>query len=118
MSFVRVWLHIVFSTKNREPVLSKPIRAKLFQHIKENCKEKEIYLRAINGYTEHVHCLVALNRNQTIAQLVQLIKGEASFWLNQQNLIEGKFSWQDDYFAVSVSESQLKRATSFKQIFC
>jgi putative transposase len=113
MSFVRVWLHIVFSTKNRESILSKPIREKLFQHIKDNCKEKGIFLRAINGYTDHVHCLVSLDKNQTIAHLMQLIKGESSFWLNQQNLIEGKFSWQDDYFAVSVSESQLKRVIQY-----
>jgi putative transposase len=113
MSFVRVWLHIVFSTKNREPVLSKKIRDKLFQHIKENCKKKEIYLKAINGYKEHVHLLVSLDKNQTIAKLVQQIKGEASFWLNQQNHIEGQFLWQDDYFAVSVSESQIRRIIQY-----
>jgi putative transposase len=113
MSFVRVWLHIVFSTKNRESILSKPIREKLFQHIKDYCKEKGIFLRAINGYTDHVHCLVSLDKNQTIVHLMQLIKGESSFWFNQQNLIEGKFSWQDDYFAVSVSESQLKRVIQY-----
>jgi REP element-mobilizing transposase RayT len=44
---------------------------------------------------------------------MQLIKGESSFWFNQQNLIEGKFSWQDDYFVVSVSESQLKRVIQY-----
>jgi putative transposase len=113
MSFVRVWLHIVFSTKNREPILSKPIREKLLQHIKSNCKEKGIFLKAINGYIDHVHCLVSLEKNQTIAQLMQLIKGESSFWLNKQKLIEGTFSWQDDYFAVSVSESQLKRVVQY-----
>jgi len=106
MSFVKVWVHLVFATKNREPLLKKEFRYNVFDHIAENCKEKEIFLQAINGYTDHVHCLISLGKDQTIAKVMQLIKGESSFWINQNNLTTEKFSWQDDYFAVSVSESQ------------
>jgi putative transposase len=107
MSYVRIWVHLVFATKNREPFLDKQVREQVHQHIAENCKEKEIFLQAINGYTDHVHCLIALKREQTIARVAQLIKGESAFWINKNNLTEEKFIWQDDYFAVSVSESQV-----------
>lgn len=115
MSFVKIWIHLVFATKNREPLLSKEFRYKLYKHIIENCKEKGIFLQSINGYTDHIHCLVSLGKDQNISKICQLIKGESSFWINKNNLTEGKFGWQDDYFAVSVSESQVETVTNYIQ---
>ena len=108
MSYVRVWVHLVFATKNREPWLKKEIRYDVHQHIIQNCKEKEIFLQAINGYTDHLHCLISLGREQSISKVAQLIKGESSFWINKNNLVPEKFMWQDDYYANSVSESKVK----------
>ena len=113
MSFVKVWVHLVFATKNREPLLKKELRYDIYKHIIKNCKEKEIFLEAVNGYTDHVHCLISLGKDQTIAKVTQLIKGESSFWINQNNLTAEKFSWQDDYFAVSVSESQVPTVKNY-----
>ena len=108
MSFVKIWVHLVFATKTREPLLTKEFRYDVQKHIIENCIEKEIFLQTINGYTDHLHCLISLGKDQSIAKVTQLIKGESSFWINQNNLAPEKFSWQDDYFAVSVSESQIE----------
>jgi len=113
MSWVRIWVHLVFSTKNREPYLLQSIRKKVFQHIKQNAKEKDIWLDCVNGYADHAHCLISLNKDQSISKVAQLIKGESSFWINQNKLIEGKFMWQDDYWAVSVSESHLERTRQY-----
>ena len=108
MSWVRIWVHVVFSTKNREPYLaSKALRFKVFRHIKANANEKEIWLDCVNGYQEHAHCLIGLGKNQTISKIAQLIKGESSFWINRNKLTDHKFMWQDDYWAVSVSEGHL-----------
>jgi REP element-mobilizing transposase RayT len=85
--------------------LTSDIRQKVFTHIRENAKIKNIHTDFVNGHFEHVHCLVALNQEQTIAKVVQLIKGESSFWINKTGLCKEKFEWQDDYFAVSASES-------------
>jgi putative transposase len=113
MSFVKIWVHLVFSTKNREPWLKEEIRYKVHQHIIQNCKEKEIFLQAINGYTEHLHCLISLGKDQNISKIAQLIKGESSFWINKNDVLSEKFSWQDDYFAVSVSESQVESVVKY-----
>jgi len=51
--------------------------------------------------------LISLVREQNIAKVMMLIKGESAHWLNQQGWIRGRFSWQDDYYAISVSESQV-----------
>ena len=116
MSWVRIWIHLVFSTKDRQPFLSpKELRENVFQHIKENAKAKDIWLDSVNGYQEHLHCLISLNKDQTISKVAQLIKGESSFWINQNHLTKNKFIWQDDYWAVSVSESHVEAIRKYIQ---
>ncbi len=105
MPFVKIWIHFVWSTKNREPLLTDEIRQKVFEHIRENARAKNIHLDFINGYIDHVHCLISLGTDQTIEKIMQLVKGESSFWINKNNLCKTKFEWQDEYFAVSVSET-------------
>ena len=114
MPFIKVWIHFVWSTKNREPFLrTKELRQQVFQHMLANAREKGIHTDFINGYTDHVHCLVSLGNDQTLSKIMQLIKGESSFWINKQQLCEGKFEWQDEYFAVSVSESQVDKVREY-----
>ena len=105
MGYSKIWVHLVWATKKREQLLSKEIRVLLFQHIRENATQKGIYIDFINGYTDHIHILISLHVDQSISKIVQLIKGESSFWINQQKKISAPFAWQDEYFAVSVSES-------------
>ncbi len=114
MPFVKVYIHIVWSTKNRIPFLnSKDLRINVWKHIKQNAGEKDIFIDVVNGYSDHCHCLVSLSTNQTIEKVVQLIKGESSFWINKNNLTEEKFAWQDEYFAVSVSESMIEKVRNY-----
>jgi len=114
MSWVRIWIHLVFSTKNKSPFLnSVEIREKVFQHIYDNSKEKEIWLDSVNGHKEHIHCLISLGREQTVSKLAQLIKGESSFWINKNKVTPQKFSWQDDFWAVSVSESHVDSVRNY-----
>ena len=114
MPFISVYIHFVWSTKNRVPYLkTKAIRAAMWQHIKENAKPKGIFIDFVNGYQEHCHCLVSLGAEQTMSKVMQLIKGEAAYWFNKQNFIEEKLEWQDEYFAVSVSESILNTVREY-----
>ena len=114
MSFVKVYIHFVWSTKNRYPFLdSKELRLKVWKHIRENAKEKGIYIDFINGYSDHCHCLISLGIDQTIQKVMQLIKGESSFWINKNELTNEKFERQDEYFAVSVSESMVDRVREY-----
>ena len=114
MPFVKVYIHFVWCTKNRIPFLASPeIRKQLWQHIRQNAKEKNIFIDFVNGYDNHCHCLVSLGIDQTIQKTMQLIKGESSFWINKHDLIKQKFEWQDEYFAVSVSESGIDKVREY-----
>ena len=107
MPFVKIWIHAVWSTKNRKPILTSEARPVLFSHIHENAIKKGILWDCVNGHLEHVHCMFRLKNDQMIKEVMQLTKGESSFWFNRQQIIKTKLDWQDDYFAVSVSESQV-----------
>lgn len=113
MSFVKVMIHAVWGTKSHHPFLTKEIKQKVISHIKENAHAKQIFIDRINGHTEHLHCLLGLNADTSIAKTLQLIKGESAFWFNQQNIAKSKFEWADEYYAVSVSESQLDKVRAY-----
>lgn len=99
--------------KKRAPLLTGDIRQKIFSHIRENAISKNIHLDLVNGHIDHVHCLISLNQEQTIAKVIQLLKGESSFWINKNNICKEKFEWQDDYFAVSVNESAVNHVREY-----
>jgi len=114
MPFIKIYIHFVWSTKNRYPFLSTPdLRKSMWKHIRENAKKKGIFIDFVNGYQEHCHCLVSLGDNQTIRQIMQLIKGESSHWINKEGMLKEQFEWQDEYFAVSVSESNIARLRNY-----
>ena len=107
---------MVFSTKNRVAYLNTPeLRKTVFQHIKQNAEKKDIWLDSINGYYDHAHCLISLGKKQCISDIAQLIKGESSFWINNNQLTREKFYWQDNFWAVGVSESHLDTVRKYIQ---
>ena len=98
MPYIKVYIHFVWCTKNREPFLNtKEIRQKVWKHIAENAKEKSIFIDHVNGYRDHCHCLVSLAWNQSLSDLMKLIKGESANWINKAQLVDGHFGWQDEY---------------------
>jgi REP element-mobilizing transposase RayT len=113
MSYVRIWLHCVWGTKNRVSFLNDSNKQIILNHIRENAIKKDIYIDFINGHKEHIHCVISLNAEQTISKVIQLIKGESSFGINKNNYSQGVFEWADEYFAVSVSESQIDNVREY-----
>lgn len=76
MPFIKIYIHLVFSTKNRIPFLnSAALRMKVWKHIKANAEEKGIYIDMVNGFSDHCRCLISLGSGQNIEKVVQLIKG-------------------------------------------
>jgi REP-associated tyrosine transposase len=76
-------------------------------------RQKGIHIDFINGYVDHVHCLISLGIDQTLEKIMQLVKGESSFWINKHALSKTKFGWQHEYFAVSVSETNLEAVRKY-----
>lgn len=114
MPYIRVNIHLVWSTKNRIPYLDTPqFRQEVWNHIFKNGREKGIFIECINGFTDHCHCIISLSADQCISKVVQLIKGESSFWINKNYELSTKFEWQDEYFAVAVAEPTISNVKEY-----
>ncbi|GAG75362.1 unnamed protein product [marine sediment metagenome] len=113
MSYVRIWVHCVWETKNNVPYFTNTNKNNIIGHIRENAREKDIYVDFINAHKEHIHCLISLNPDQSISKVMQLIKGESSFWINRNKIIKTRFEWADEYFAVSISESDVNKVREY-----
>jgi len=113
MSYLRIWVHCVWTTNKRIPYLKDELRDKVISHIRDNAKLKGIFLDNINGHNEHLHALISLGGKQNISDLMQKIKGESSFWINKNKLTRLKFEWQDDFYAVSIGISQLNNLRDY-----
>lgn len=98
--------------KSRIPLKTELLQT-LIQHIRSTAKEKGIFIIRLNGHQDHLHCLISLGKDQSIATTIQLLKGESSFWINKNHLTGTKFHWAHEYFAVSVSESSLPQVVAY-----
>jgi putative transposase len=119
MAYLKVWIHYIWTTKYKEPLIKPVLLHPLIQHMYCYAKSKSICIESINGYADHMHMLVRLNSTQTIAKTAQLLKGESARWLNNQassnnQLFNGiPFEWQRSYYALSVGEAELKRINRY-----
>jgi putative transposase len=105
-SLTKIWVHAVFGTKNRQPLISLRFTDELYSHIKKHLENDfGCRVRIINGTADHIHILFLLNPNFSVKDIMKNVKGESSHWVNQRDIIPGKFAWQGGYGAFSVSES-------------
>ena len=97
----------------RRPLLTKPAAAKPSAHLFEYAKEKGIYMKINFVNPDHVHALIDLPTNLAIEDLMQLFKGGSSHWVNEQNVVTGKFGWGRGYGVFSVSESGVSEVCDY-----
>ncbi len=105
-SLSQVYIHCVFSTKNRVPMISKGIQDDLHKYIVGTATNLGSFVNAIYANPDHIHILCTLPRTITIAELISKIKSSSSKWLKTKGI--ANFSWQGGYGAFSVSSSKLE----------
>ena len=112
-SFNKIWIHAIWSTKERVPLLYEAIENKVHSFISEQFREQGCPVRIINGMPDHIHCLFLLSPQKSIAEVIKQIKGSSSHFINHSNLISEKFAWQTGYAAYSVSESVIDKVFQY-----
>lgn len=105
-SLSKVYLHCVFSTKYRIPLITNEIRPDLHAYIIGTLSNIGSYVNEIYANPDHIHILCTLPRTITIANLISVTKTSSSKWLKKKGI--KKFAWQDGYGAFSVSASKIK----------
>lgn len=101
----RLGFHIVFGTKYRAPLIREPIRERLYEYMGGIIRGLDGSLIEIGGIEDHVHLLVGLQPTHALADVIREIKANSSKWVNEHNLVSGKFEWQRGYSAFTVSYS-------------
>lgn len=109
MCYIKIWIHAVWATKRREPVLVPSVLSQVCSHIRQNATKKGIFLDNINGHDDHMHVLMMLKNDYSISKQMQLIKGESAFWINENKIIKSNFEWADKFFAASVSDDKIEK---------
>ena len=109
-TYTQVYIQFVFAVQNRMSLINPEWENELYMYITgivQNHKQKMI---AINGIEDHVHIFVGMNNTtQSLASLMQIVKGESSEWINMRRFVKGKFSWQESYGAFSYGRNQVKQ---------
>ena len=107
-SYTNILIHYVFSTKNREKIITAPLQERLWSYMGGIARENNMKALAIGGIEDHVHLLISLPATLSIAKAIQLIKGGSSKWVHDTFPNHNNFKWQEGYGAFSVGSSRSK----------
>jgi len=112
-TYTQIYIQIVFAVKHRDYVITEKFRTKLEKYIcgivsNNNSKPIAIYCNP-----DHTHILIGLNPDISISDMARDIKANSSKWINENNFIKGKFSWQSGYGAFSYSKSQIDNVAKY-----
>jgi putative transposase len=112
-SLVQNYLHIVFSTKHRQPLIHAPVESELHSYLGGICNKLECYVLKVGGYTDHVHILCKLSKKIALMKLMEELKGHSSKWIKTKGAGYENFFWQDGYGAFSVKGSEVDRVIAY-----
>jgi REP element-mobilizing transposase RayT len=112
-SLVKNYMHIVFSTKYRQPLIHAPFEDQLHAYMGGICNKLECQPIKIGGYTDHVHILCMLSKKIALMKLVEKVKSNSSKWIKTLDPSLENFYWQDGYGAFSVNPSGVARVSNY-----
>ena len=106
-AYTQMYVQLVFAVKNRDAVLHKSIRSRVFEYISGIISEMKHKSIIVNGVDNHVHIFIGWNPTISISETVHEIKRVSSLFINENKLCLGKFAWQEGYGAFTFSRSQI-----------
>ena len=112
-SLVKNYIHLVFSTKYRQPWIQPPVESELHAYIGGVCKNLECPAIIVGGYTDHIHILCLLSKKITLVKLMEEIKSHSSKWIKSKDKAYETFCWQEGYGAFSVNPRSVERVKAY-----
>lgn len=111
--YTQLYVQLVFAVKNRDAVLDKNIRSRVFEYMSGIIKDMKHKTIIVNGIASHVHIFIGLNPAVSISDTVQDIKRSSSLFINREKLCRGKFSWQEGYGGFTYGKSQMDHVYNY-----
>jgi len=106
-TFHQVYIQVVFAVKYREALITNECKPKILSVIGNLINETGCKTIIVNGIEDHVHCLLALKPTVSISDLMKVVKGKSSKFINDHQLTKHRFEWQEGYGAFSYSKSHI-----------
>ena len=106
-SLVKNYIHIIFSTKYRQPLILDEVSSELYSYIAGICRNLECYPLKVGGFIDHVHILCMLSKKIALMKLLEEVKSHSSKWIKTKGKIWSNFYWQDGYGAFSVNPAEV-----------
>ena len=113
MAFWRLYYHLIWSTKDRAPLIIPDIEPRLFAYLVRKSADIGVYVYAVNGWNDHVHMLIAVPPKLALAEVVKELKGASSHDINHEVRLGYPFAWQRGYGALSLGEKQKPLAEAY-----
>ncbi len=114
-SFRQVYIHYVFSTKKREPLIKPKLEKKLYAYIGGIGRELKGPILACGGMPDHIHLVVSMSATKSVSKTIQVIKSNSAKWINEHHFNDKEFTWQRGYGAFSLGQSGLINAVRYIQ---
>jgi len=112
-SLSKVYVHITFSTKNRQALIDENMETSLFEYIGGICKGLECNPVKVGGHMDHIHVLCLLSRKIPQMKLLEEIKKQSSKWVKTKDTVYSNFYWQDGYGIFSVNPSEIDTVVNY-----
>ncbi|MDR0565913.1 MAG: IS200/IS605 family transposase [Prevotellaceae bacterium] len=112
-SLSKVYLHIAFSTKYRQPFIDGAVKERLWSYMGGICRKMDCDPIQVGGYTDHVHILCQLSKNVSQADLLEEVKKRSSKWIKTVGEAYADFYWQKGYAAFSVAPLSISRVVQY-----
>ena len=112
-SLAKIYLHLIFSTKSRAPVINDRIRDPVHRYMATVLKNLGCHANLINSVEDHVHLLFELGRTVAVSKVVEDAKKSSSKWIKTQSTGVGDFAWQNGYGVFSVSHSNVEAVREY-----
>ena len=112
-TYTQLYIHLVFAVQGRRALVAEAVRERVQQYLCGIVREAQHKPLAVYCMPDHLHLLVGLHPDQSIADLVQVVKANSSKWLNENRLLPGRFEWQRGYGAFSYARSQLDKVVHY-----
>ena len=106
-TYTQIHIQFVFAVKYRGTCIDLLWREELYKYITGIIHNNGHKLIAINGMSDHIHLLIGVRPNQSISELMKLVKTNSSKWINENRFVNGRFEWQEGYGAFSYGKSQV-----------
>jgi len=112
-SFISVYIHFVFSTKERRKLIEKTIRPRLWAYLGGIAKQNKMVALAVGGTDNHAHLLISIPAAISPSKAIQLIKAGSSKWIHDEFPHKNEFAWQVGYSAFSVSPKRVQSVIDY-----